>query len=157
MVDIKQITRQTSYWPRGTLSQYCYWTDCRGFFFPHFSEFLTLQQNLVIALSSNFLHLFNNSRRRADWNLVTFTDDLNEWPWPCLLLPFWPYLSNCWAKTFQIFIQGSLGYGHSSHVIKSVVICTTVIYGYIMFSDISRKRIFGRNFWTKAARMMILA
>ena len=33
----------------------------------------------------------------------------------------------------------------------------TAIYGYIMFSTISQKRISGHNFWTKAARMMILA
>ena len=35
-------------------------------FFPTFSELSTLQQNPAIALSSNFLYLFTNSRRRAD-------------------------------------------------------------------------------------------
>ena len=33
-------------------------------------------------------------------NLVTFMDDLDWWPWPCLLSPFEPYLSNCWAKFY---------------------------------------------------------
>ena len=53
---------------------------------------------------------------------------------------------NCWAKPFQIFTQGSLGYGHSSDVIKSLAVCTTAIYGYIMFSVISQKCVFGHNF-----------
>ena len=39
----------------------------------------------------------------------------------------------------------------------SLAVCTNSIYGYIMFSDISRKRVFGRNFWTKEARMMVFS
>ena len=39
---------------------------------------------------------------------------------------------------------------------KSLAICINAIYGYVMSSAISRKRIFGHNFWTKVHRMMIL-
>ena len=54
-----------------------------------FIKFLVLSQQCQTQVR------FNNS--------VTFMDDLDEWPWPCLFSPFKPYLCNCWAKPCQIF------------------------------------------------------
>ena len=76
---------------------------------------------------------------------MTMTSDL-DLP---IHVPFVPPLSNCWAKRLQISPQASLSHGHSLHAQtkKSLAICTNSIYWwYPMFSVISQKRMFGRNY-----------
>ena len=113
---------------------------------------------VVFTTAKSNDRIINNKYYTQIWfnNLVTFTDDLNKWTWPCLLLLFKPYRSTCRVKRSQICAQASLGYGHSLDVIKCLVVCTNSIYGFVMFSFISQKHVLGHNFWTKAHRIMIL-
>ena len=83
-------------------------------------------------------------------------DDLDVWPWPYSTFAYWTIALYLLGKTSSNFYWSYLSYGHSSDTSISLAVFMTSIYGYIMFSTILWKCIFGHTFSIKAARMMIL-
>ena len=149
-----------NYWPRGTLeSIVCNWSGCRGFFFfpPLRLTHATAEVSTVVIIKL-LGHIYDWAYGVQSEIWVIFTDDLDAWPWP---LKYFCILSHnsvpAGENISKFLLSVALAMAILQMIKISLAVCTNSIYGYIMFSDISQKRVFGRNFWIKAARMMIFS
>ena len=67
-----------------------------------------------------------------NWFIRIISD---EWPWPCLLSLFKPYLSICWAKRLQIFTRFCTRVQYTAYVIADNCTPAQIILLMMTFLD----------------------